>query len=404
MSRKFLLISQVFYPDQVSTANLFTNLCSVLAKYDIEVEVWAGHPTYTESERQPRRVIHDGINIYYLPSSNFHKSSFIGRILNMISFTFSAGIKILFSNEKTPVWTHTNPPFLGIFLSLICFLKRRKFVYILQDIYPEGLVRLGKLSGRNPSIRFWQWLFVKSLTGSTFIIVIGRDMKQYIAEICPKCTEKTIYIPNWQDDNLITTENYITNSFVQNHGLTDKFIIQYSGNMGLWNEMATIGKAVTRNIPDVIFMFVGGGIRKEELMVQFSESSQKNVILLPFQPNDQFNEILSASHVQLVTMLDGLEGMAVPCKIYGIMASGRPVIAMVPKESEIAYAVEEEQCGFVLDPKDLEGLINSIHLMKSDENLRKEFGINSRKAFETKYTTTAIAGIYNSILDRLYEN
>ena len=135
MSQKFLLISQVFYPDQVSTANLFTNLCSVLAEDNIQVEVWAAHPSYTDTKRQPKHLVYKDINIRFLPSTNFSKRSFAGRIINELTFTISASLKLLFSKEVTPVWTHTNPPFLGIVLSRICSAKKRKFVYILLGYF-----------------------------------------------------------------------------------------------------------------------------------------------------------------------------------------------------------------------------------------------------------------------------
>ena len=178
MSKKFLLISQVFYPDQVSTANLFTSLCCLLAEESIDVEVWSAHPSYTELSRQPKRLYYKGINICYLPSTNFKKSSPPGRFFNILTFMISASLKLFFSKEKTPVWAHTTPPFLGIILSSICSLKRRKFIYILLDIFPEGLIRLKKVSGRNIFVRLWQRLFIKTLQKSERIIVIGRDTKQ----------------------------------------------------------------------------------------------------------------------------------------------------------------------------------------------------------------------------------
>lgn len=97
--------------------------------------------------------------------------------------------------------------------------------------------------------------------------------------------------------------------------------------MGLWNEMETFGKAVKKNVEGVLFMFVGGGMRKNELLSTFSADDQKNVLILPFQPNEKLSNVLTGCHVGLVSLRDGLEGMAVPSKIYGIMAAGVPVIA-----------------------------------------------------------------------------
>jgi glycosyltransferase involved in cell wall biosynthesis len=401
MSKKFLLISQVFYPDQVSTANLFTGLCSLLVEENIEVEAWSAHPSYTNFKRQPKRILYKGVNIIYLPSTNFDKSTIAGRSVNILTFMISASLKLLFSKEKTPVWALTNPPFLGILLSHICSLKKRKFIYILLDIFPEGLVRLGKVSRLNIFIKLWQHLFVLTLKKSEVIIVIGRDTEQFVVDICKECQDRIEYIPHWQDDDLIFPVAFDKNNFVTEKGLKESFVVQYSGNIGIWNEVRTMGRAVKKNIENVFFIFVGGGIRKPELLSEFEIKDQKNVLMLPFQDNIDFNNTMAASHVHLVTLKQGLEGMAVPCKIYGILAAGRPVIALVPEHSEIANIVREENCGLVVDPDDLDGLINAIFFLKDNDGIRRQMGQNGRKAFENKYTTRIAAKAYKKILDKV---
>lgn len=401
MAKKVLLISQVFYPDQVSTASLFTNLCSVMVEKGVEVEVWSGQPSYSTITRQPKRQIYNGINIRYLRSTNFPKDRLTGRLINMLTFTVSACLKILFSHDKRVVWTHTTPPLLGILVSFICSLKKRKFIYILLDIFPEGLIRLGKVSGNNPLISLWHKLFIRSLARSTGIIAIGRDIKQWVDTSCIACQNKTVYIPHWQNEELIFPVPIDQNRFVSEKKIAGNFLIQYSGNMGLWNELSTIGKAVKKNIEGVHYVFVGDGVRKKELLNEFIAEEQGNITIMPFQPNEVFNDIISASHVHLVTLRDGLQGMAVPCKIYGILAAGKPVIALVPEESEIAYVVKEEKCGIVINPTDTEGLINAINLFKSDNSLLIQMGLNSRNAYLKKYTTRIIAEKYLSLLDQI---
>jgi glycosyltransferase involved in cell wall biosynthesis len=314
---------------------------------------------------------------------------------------FSASLKLILSNDDTPVWTHTTPPFLGILLAHICSWKKRRFLYILHDIFPEGLIRLDKVSRRNLFIKLWQRLFVKALIKSEKIIVIGRDIERYIVEICLDCQDKIEYIPVWQDDNLIFPVEFETNKFIIEHRLKDKFVVQYSGNMGLWNEVKTMGQAVRQNLKDVFFIFIGDGLRKAELLKEFSVENQQNVLLLPFQSNSNFNNLLTASHVHLVTLRDGLEGIAVPCKIYGILAAGKPVIAMVPEYSEISYIVSEEKCGLVINPGDLNGLMNAIILLKNDEKLRSQMGQNGRKAFEKKYSVKIVVEKYKTLLFKI---
>ncbi len=404
MPGKFLLISQVFYPDEVSTAGLFKDLCSRLAEKSIEVEVWCAHPSYNTTSRQKKKIIYfNGFVIRYLPSTNFKKDSLQGRIVNIITFTISVAFKIIFSRNTAQVYTHTTPPTLGILLSFLCYIKRQRFNFILLDIFPEGLIRLGKVSRKNLIIRFWQYCFVMSLKRSTKVIVIGRDMRDWVKSFCHD-HKKIEYIPLWQSDDLDFSKNKLNNHYIEKIFPESKFIVQYSGNMGLWNDMAAIGKAVNKAPDDISFMFVGGGIGKHDLLSNLSEKKIEATKFLPFQPFEKLGELLTSCHVSLVSLARGLEGIAVPSKIYGILASGVPVVAMVPENSEIAFIIKEEQCGYVVEPGDSDGMLDAVLALKNDEETRVKMGQNGRNAFIQKYTTKIIAGRYESLLEHALEN
>ena len=395
----FFLITQVFYPDEVSTANLFTNLCSELAKdKEVKVKVWSAHPSYSSTERQSKRLLYKNIAINYLPSTNFKKDFLVGRLLNYLTFSLSIFFKLLLSKEKFPVFTHTTPPSLGIMIALICKLKKRPFNYILLDIFPDGLVRLNKLSINNVLIQFWRKIHKIALNQCYQIIVIGRDMEKWVKQFTPEVSEKIKYIPIWQDVNLIKPIEYQLNNFVIKNKLENKFVVQYSGNMGLWNDMESLAKMINVNKEDIHFMFIGGGMRKNELIETLNNPNADNISFLPFLSNAIYSESVSACHIAIVSLRKGLEGMAVPSKIIGIMAAGIPVIAMVPKESEISYIVEEEACGIVVEPGNINDLLNAILKLKNDFKLRLLMGNNGRMAFEKKYTTAVVCKIYKSLL------
>ena len=327
------------------------------------------------------------------------KDKIAGRLLNYSTFTLSVVFKLLFTKDKTPVFTHTTPPLFGIILAFICKIKKRKFNYVLLDIFPDGLVRLGKMKSNSLLVRSWRAIHRAALKRSNYIIVIGRDMKKWLLEFCPEVSERVHYIPIWQDEKLIIPIEYKFNPFVIEHKLMEKFIVQYSGNMGMWNDMRTLGEVVNRKLEDVVFMFIGGGMRKNELLDSINETDSKNVLFFPFLSNSDYSNAVTACHVALVSLHDGLEGMAVPSKIVGIMAAGIPVIAVVPEESEIAYIVNENKCGIVVKPGNINALINAIKGLKSNSSLRMQLGLNGRVAFEKKYTTSIIAKQYVLLLD-----
>lgn len=395
-NNKVLLISLVFYPDEVAVANLFTNLCSVLSQSGMEIEVWCSQPNYTSRAKQPKIAYYNGVEIHYLNSITPSKDRLFGRLVYYISFSIAVVFKLLFSQNRSTVISHTTPPFLAILVSFVCKFRLRRFIYVLMDVFPDGLIRLKKASPLNPFIRVWQFLHVAALKRSSAIVVIGRDMRDWLCTIYPGGITKIKYIPLWQDEELLKPMEFCDNKFVKELNLEEFFVVQYSGNMGLWNAMETIGEAVNK-MPDVKFLIIGDGMRKGELLGSIDDETS-NILLLPFQPNDKYAQTVTACHVALVSLREGLEGMAVPSKIIGIMGAGIPVIALVPEQSEIAYIIEEEQCGIVVSPSDSDGLVVAISKLQTDENLRRRLGQNGREAFLKKYTSRIIAENYKSLL------
>jgi glycosyltransferase involved in cell wall biosynthesis len=399
MGKKFFLVSQVFYPDEVSTAGLFTDLCLEIAKKNVEVEVWCGQPSYNTKKKQPKKLNYKGISIFYLPSSNFNKNKVIGRLLNYITFSISLSFKLLFSKSKNTIFASTNPPFLGFIVAFFCYLKNRKYNCIIHDVYPEGLIRVGKWSNKNPVVKIWNIVNRFSFKRSMKIITIGRDMQKLIVSGNPHQSDKVLYIPIWQNGNLITPTHFDTNEFVIKNNWQKKFIVQYSGNMGLWNDMKTFARAATElNHSDILFTFYGDGIRKKELMEEMGFGNNLNVIFFPFQPKEKLNSLLTSCHVALVSLAKNLDGIAVPSKIMGILAAGIPVIAMVPENSEIALIIQDNNCGIVLEPGDVKGLTKSIMKLKNDQELRKLLATNAKTAFDNYFNTPVVAEQYIQLL------
>jgi len=400
--KNILLISQVFYPDQVAVSNLFTKLFVRIAETNVyKLEVWCAQPSYTTRKRQPRHLNYKGIEVNYLASTNFSKNNLYGRIINVLSFSLSVIFKLIFSRSKDLIIVHTTPPFLAILVIALARVKKRKVVYILMDIFPDGLVRLGKASLRNPFIRIWKVLHRKALNSTERIVSIGRDMASWVKDEVPGLPpERLIVIPLWQDEKQIYPIEFEKNPFVLKYGLKDDFVVQFSGNMGFWNDLETVGRAVAKGPDGVKYVFIGDGIRKKELVSEIG-SSAANTLFLPFLSNEEYSYSVTACHCGLVTLRNEALGMGVPSKIFGIMAAGIPVLAIAPKDSEIAQIVLESECGLVVEPGDVDSLLSSIKLLKADPELRVKMGKNARFAFEKKYTVESGVRNYLKLFNEL---
>jgi glycosyltransferase involved in cell wall biosynthesis len=295
----------------------------------------------------------------------------------------------------------TNPPFLplaGFFLSL---LRGQRYVCLIHDVYPDIAVRLGYFRPGGVVERLWRRMNRAVWKRASAIVVVGRDMQGLIAaKLDPADRGRIRFIPNWADGEAIVPLRREDNPFLAEAGIAPgEFVVQYSGNMGLFHDMETIvsAAALLRDLP-VRFLFIGGGGKREKVAAMARDLGLANVTFLPYQPKEKLPFSLCAADVSLVCLEKGVEGMAVPSKFYGILASGRPVIALMDERSEIGMSIRESGCGRVLPQGDPRALAEAIRALFGDREAAAEMGRKARAAFDAAYTRKAVSRAYLDLL------
>jgi glycosyltransferase involved in cell wall biosynthesis len=119
--------------------------------------------------------------------------------------------------------------------------------------------------------------------------------------------------------------------------------------------------------------------------IEKHEFAGLQAVFLPFQPNEVLAESLSAASVHVVTLKKKLAGLLVPSKIYGVMAASRPVIFVGPTECTVAQIVQEGDCGYVVEPGDVDSFVKAVEDLYHDPGHREAMGIRARREFEEKY-------------------
>jgi colanic acid biosynthesis glycosyl transferase WcaI len=400
--KNLVLISQVFYPNTQSTSLLLTDLALNIQDADTKVIVICGFPNGVDNHLVDRYENFNGIDIYRCGINVNLKKGLWQRLVSYVSYLTHAGWKLLLLPQKDVILGVSNPPFLSIILMIVSILSRSKYYFIMHDVYPEGLVAVNKLAPTSLATKLWRTLNKLSYRYANKIVVLGRDMQELLMNNYAITADKIAYIPNW---SLTTTEAPIpfeNNSLAQKLQLQDKFVVQYSGNMGLWHDIDTFIKAAAQlqSNPDIRFLFIGNGIRQKQAQQLAAELQLTNIIWLDFLPKEQLNTSLTCAHIALISLNVGLEGIAVPCKLYGILSSGKAIIAQVPAKSEIAYTVTEEDCGFVVQPGDVNGLVEKIKALEADRDLTSKMGWRSFQAYQSKYTIEIITKQFKSMLIR----
>jgi glycosyltransferase involved in cell wall biosynthesis len=398
LKENILVIQQHFYPEVAATGQLLLDLCEDLVKTGYKVKVITGNPTEIPQEIQRRNILrkenYKGIEIFRLKNTTFNKYRMTGRVLNYLSFHFLIFFHVLFCERPDLVFVLSTPPFISFSGLMLKMFKRSKVIYNVQDLFPDLAVQLGKLKNK-PFIGFLKKLSKLIVREADKVVVVGEYMEKKIREELLKGTYRSnhiVTVHNWADGDKIKVlrqkdgeNNYLKKKW----GLEGKFIVLYSGNIGYLHEfdtiIATAESLVKEGTREIVFVFIGEGIKKEYIEEKVREKGLDNILFFPYQSREILTYSLGLADVSLVTLEKGFEGMVVPSKIYGILASVRPVIAVVGGESEIVNIIREGNCGKVVKIGDYQALVDSIMDYYKDREKCREDGLNGRRYFEENF-------------------
>ncbi len=166
-------------------------------------------------------------------------------------------------------------------------------------------------------------------------------------------------------------------------GLADKFVVMYSGNLGLAHTFEEFLGAARRlkDHPEIVFLFVGDGPRMAEIRRAKREEGLDNIRLMDYVPREMLHISLSAADVHLISMRREMTGVVVPGKLYGVMASGRPALFVGPEHCETADTIRQAEAGVTVRLGDVDGLVEALQLLASDLELARQMGARGREAF-----------------------
>lgn len=405
---KVRIISQLFYPELVSTGQTLTELGEALVKKGCEVEVLCGPVTLTKSDSPvPKTLSYEGMTIHRVWGTSFPKLNLIGKLLNHITFSISLFFRLLFIRDGVPYLVVTNPPFIGVIMALVKTLGGNPYIYIVFDVYPQTAIQLNVLKENSLLSRLWHKANAFVFKHATDIVTIGRCMETLIKDVLSKeHHQKMSRVHVWGDNERIVKqiESKPVNPFIERWNLEGKFVVSYSGNMGRFHDMMTIIKAAEAlQNTNTVFLFVGDGYYKSILQDYVTEHKITNCFFYPYVDRDEYGLSLSVAHLGLVSLLPNQVGLSVPSKSFGLMAASLPIVAVMPADCEIAKIIEENECGHRVDPGDVSGLVRFISNAAKHPSLLTKMGENGKKSVFEKFSLQeAATSYYNKLI--LFQN
>ena len=423
--KKILIISEPFYPQVAAIGQLLTDLSEDLVKAGFQVKVVTGNPNNIFNKKNiiPRKENYKGIGIVRLKNTTFSKYKMTGRVLNYLTFHFLLYFNVLFCERPDLVFVLSTPPFISFSGLMLKAFKGSKVIYNVQDLFPDLAVELGKLKNRH-FIGFLKKLSELIVRKVDKVVVVGEYMERKIRkDLLRRTSESTsvgasastndhiITIHNWAYGNKIKVlkDKEAENNYLKKKWeLEGKFVVLYSGNIGYLHEFNTVIAAAEsiakEGMREIVFVFIGEGIKKSYIEEKVREKGLDNILFFPYQLREMLTYSLGLADVSLVTLEKGFEGMVVPSKIYGILASGRPVIAVVGGESEIVEIIREGKCGKIVRIGDCQDLVGGIIDYYKDRKKCRADGLNGRRYFEKNFDRKIATKRYVKVIEEVLKS
>lgn len=272
----------------------------------------------------------------------------------------------------------SNPPLFTFYP----FLNKREFSILIYDIYPDVLVNFGYVRRKSWLVKYWQYRNKKVFSSSTSIFTISNGMKRILTNYVKD--EKVKVVPIWSDAEFLKPIPKVENQFLHNLGLTDQFVVQYSGNLGRTHDVEVLVELANelRHENDLHFLIIGQGDKWNMLESRIREYKLKNCTLLPWQPVEVLPQSLAAPDIGVVSLGSEASKMSVPSKTFNLFSVGVPILAIAANDSELAGLLDKYKAGITLLSSQRSEIKDFILALKNDKTELDRYQSNSLAASE----------------------
>lgn len=402
---RVIFLNRFFHPDHSATSRMVSDLAFELASSGMDVHVIASRQLYDEPEANlPAYEIARGVHIHRVGTTKFGRTRLPGRAMDYLSFYFTSWrCALSITRPGDIIVAKTDPPMISLIGMAAAKQRRAKLVNWVQDVYPEIAIEFGVPFLIAPVRRFLFWLRDMSLKAATTNVVLGQLPAKLVLSRGVPSNGVTI-IHNWSDEDEIVPIAHADNTLRQAWGLSNKFVVGYSGNLGRTHEFSTMLSVSERfrNDDRIVFLVIGGGHQNDGLAHEVKlRGLERSYMFAPYQDAGALKYSLGVPDVHWISLRPRFEGLIVPSKFYGIAAAGRPMISIGSKQGELGRLVEEHQCGFAIEEGDVDSLESAMALLSRDPDLCSEMGHKARSMLDHHFTRRQAFDYWRTLISKV---
>lgn len=409
---KILRLNAYFEPEITAASHLMDDLYEGFVKNKIICHIITPEPTRGISEKvrkEYKKKRNEKLMNGYLEVERFamirEGSNPILRAFRYLMCSVAHYYKGINEEDVDVIFSGSTPPTNGMISALVSrklskkYKKKVRFVYELQDIFPDSLVN-AKLTSKGSLL----WKIGRKIENFTYlyaddIIVPTIEMKRNL--IKKKVEAKKIsVISNWIDCEAVKPINKNENFLFDELGVSKSdFIVVYAGNLGEAQGADIILKVADElsEYDKIKFVVFGGGSYFQE--VKEKANNMRNVIIRSLLPVEYVSYVYSLGDVALITCKKGTGQAAMPSKTWSIMACNTPIIASFDLDSELSNILKKSSAGICVEPENVIELKSSIlDYYKLKENGLEEKNYCGRKYVEKYASKTYCVNKYVDVI------
>ncbi len=393
---KIRILSINYWPEVTGIGAFTTYRAEHLAAAGHDVEVCTTYPYYPEwkvagaySGRLASSEQRNGVSIVrsyaYIPNP----VTALKRIVHEGTFVLSCFLRAAFRKRPDVLFVISPPLGLAVPAILLSRLWRTPFVFDVEDLQPDSAGDLRMLPSW--AVKCLYKLESAAYRRAALVTTLTEGMRQRIVgKGIPR--EKIELLEPRMDDSLTTLSAEEGAAFRRKYHLDDRFLVTYSGNMGVKQGLDVVLDAAALNRADdsTLFLLVGDGTDCDRIRRRAAQLKLPNLRFLPLLDEPDFRGLISASGVCLVTQQQSVSEVAFPSKIVTYLAAGRPIVASVNATSEVARVVCESGAGKTVKAEDAESLLAAV-LELRDKDLQV-LGEKARDYANLRWSSARVLG------------
>lgn len=349
------------------------------------------------------RVNVDGIDVVYLENDYKNTMSRVAKVWSFVSFIKKAIDAASKEKDVDLVYATSTPLTVGY---IAMRLKKRmgwRYVFEVRDLWPEFPIQIGAIKNK-VVIKYLRNLERKIYERSEHVVALSPGMQDgVIAAGTPK--SKTSMVPNMsKPDKFFPHEKNM--EVAKQFGIdTTKFKVIHFGSMNPANGLEYILDAAKilqdKGVKDIQFVFMGGGAVEPRLRSIVKDKALKNVQFLGLHPMATVVEVVNLCDVSVTTFrnLPILQTNS-PNKLFDSLSAGKPII--VNSAGWTKDMVENENCGFFVDPDNASDFAEKLMLYKDDKEKLKVWGENARRLSVEVYDKAILSAQVADVLEKVY--